>query len=171
VRTVAALAAAATPELAAVAPGVAPINPGVAAPARLELLLDPVELWRRPVQPPRVARDEDHDDKGDPDRPEHPAGAARQPDSCAEREHRNAPARFLDNASLKLVTPGYELFAALLGSDREISPRGLQLVVGLCCVDRLNSLVELVLGQPPCREVLAQLLGDLLALLVGDSDA
>jgi hypothetical protein len=92
----------------------APVPLPAATFARLKLALDPVQLGRRPVEPPGVAKQRD------------------------QRHQR--------------------------GEQRS------QLALGAGTVDLLDPFAELVLAQSPGCEMVAQLLGGSLALLIGDAN-
>src|SRR4051812_6826769 len=147
--------------------------PRLLALALLELALDAVQLRRRPIQPPPVAHQRDRRRQGDPDRPERALGAGRQPDRGAQQERAEQPAGLLQEPPLELAPPRRERRPLLLARGRErrqVGAQGAELSVGARRVRGGDAFVELVLGQPPGGEVVADLGDRALALLVGGAE-
>ena len=68
------------------------------------------------------------------------------------------------------VATRHELGLALLGADRQLGQVGqerVELGLGLCLQRGVETVVELVLGQAPGREVVAERVRGLLSLLIG----
>jgi hypothetical protein len=56
------------------------------------------------------------------------------------------------------------------GKRGEVPEQGPELVLGAGLVGRLDALVQLILGDPPGGEVLAQLLGGAIPVLIRDTE-
>ncbi len=95
-----------------------------------------------------------------------------RPDHRAEDEQAKSSSCLLEQPLPKLPPALGELGLLLLASGRELGEvreEPLQLLLGTRAVGRLDAVRELVLGDPPGREVLAELLGSALSLLVGNA--
>jgi hypothetical protein len=146
----------------------------VAVPPALELALHTVELGRGSVETPAVADEPEEGKHRNPDWPERAVGTGGSPDQRAENKQAQSASRLLEEPPLKLPPVLYELSTAFLGRHRQLREVGqerLQVWLRPGRVDRLKALVELVLAESSGGEMVAQLAGGIVALLVGGSDA